>query len=138
MNTLTFPGSYTSLVKISEFVTQAARQLGFTDFDVYKIETAVDEACSNIIEHAYRQENLGEIEISVKTDPEKLTIILTDFGEPFDPKYVKEPNLSSNLTDRDNHGLGIYMMKQWMDIVEFVSLKDRNVLTLIKFVKDEI
>lgn len=136
MKTLTFPGSYSSLVKISEFVTQAAKQLDFSDFDLYKIETAVDEACSNIIEHAYGQENLGDIEISVKVNPENLTITLTDFGKPFDPKYVKEPNLSSNLADRDNHGLGIYMMKQWMDIVEFDSENDRNVLTLIKFVKE--
>ena len=136
MKTLTFPGSYSSLVKISEFVTQAAKQLDFSDFDLYKIETAVDEACSNIIEHAYGQEKLGDIEISVKINPEKLTITLTDFGKPFDPKYVKKPNLSSNLSDRDNHGLGIYMMKQWMDIVEFDSENGRNVLTLIKFVKE--
>ena len=136
MKTLTFPGSYSSLVKISEFVTHAAKLLDFSDFDLYKIETAVDEACSNIIEHAYGQENLGEIEISVNTYPEKLTITLTDFGKPFDPKYVKEPNLSSNLADRDNHGLGIYMMKQWMDVVEFETKNDRNVLTLTKFLKE--
>jgi len=136
MKTLTFPGSYSSLVKISEFVLQAAKQVGFSDFDLYKIETAVDEACSNIIEHAYGQENLGDIEISVEAEPEKLTVTLTDFGKPFDPNFVKKPNLSSNLTERDDHGLGIYMMKQWMDIVEFVSSSEKNVLTLVKFAKD--
>jgi serine/threonine-protein kinase RsbW len=136
MKTLTFPGSYSSLVKISEFVLQAAKQVGFSDFDLYKIETAVDEACSNIIEHAYGQENLGDIEISVEAEPEKLTVTLTDFGKPFDPNFVKKPNLSSNLTERDDHGLGIYMMKQWMDIVEFVSSNEKNVLTLVKFAKD--
>lgn len=136
MKTLTFPGSYSSLVKISEFVLQAAKQVGFSDFDLYKIETAVDEACSNIIEHAYGQENLGDIEISVEAEPEKLTVTLTDFGKPFDPNFVKKPNLSSNLNERDDHGLGIYMMKQWMDIVEFVSSSEKNVLTLVKFAKD--
>ncbi len=136
MKTLTFPGNYNNLVKISEFVLQAAKQLDFSDFELYKIETAVDEACSNIIEHAYGQENNGDILISVDSDQEKLSITFTDFGTPFNPKYVKEPNLSSNLSDRDNHGLGIYMMKQWMDIVNFESLPDRNILTLIKFVKD--
>ena len=136
MKTFTFPGSYSSLVEISEFVIQAAKTLGFNDFELYKIETAVDEACSNIIEHAYGQENMGDIVVAVKTEPDKIIIQLTDFGEPFDPKYVKEPNLSSNLSDRDNHGLGIYMMKQWMDIVEFENLRDRNTLTLVKLVKD--
>lgn len=137
MKTLTFPGIYSSLIEIGEFVIQSAKTLEFNDFELYKIETAVDEACSNIIEHAYGHENLGNIVVSVITDPKKITIRLTDFGEPFDPKYVKEPNLSSNLSDRDNHGLGIYMMKQWMDIVEFESFSDRNILTLVKLVKEK-
>jgi serine/threonine-protein kinase RsbW len=136
MKTLTFPGSYSSLVKIGEFVTQAAKSIGFDGFELYKIETAVDEACSNIIEHAYGQENIGDIVVSVATDLEKITITLTDFGEPFDPKYVKQPNLDANLEDRDNHGLGIYMMKQWMDVVTFDINQEKNVLTLVKHLKD--
>jgi len=136
MKTLTFPGSYSSLVKIGEFVTQAAKSIGFDGFELYKIETAVDEACSNIIEHAYGQENIGDIVVSVVTDFEKITITLTDFGEPFDPKYVKQPNLDANLEDRDDHGLGIYMMKQWMDVVIFEINQEKNVLTLVKHLKD--
>jgi serine/threonine-protein kinase RsbW len=136
METLTFPGNYSSLVKIGDFVTQAARSLGFDGFELYKIETAVDEACSNIIEHAYGQEDIGEIEVSVFTDPEKITITLTDFGLPFNPKNVKKPNLSSKLKDRDDHGLGIYMMKQWMDVVNFESQNEKNILTMVKLFKE--
>lgn len=136
MKTLTFPGSYSSLVKIGEFVTQAAKSIGFDGFELYKIETAVDEACSNIIEHAYGQEDIGDIIVSVVTDLEKISITLIDFGEPFDPKYVKQPDLDANLEDRDDHGLGIYMMKQWMDVVIFDTNQEKNVLTLVKHLKD--
>lgn len=136
MKTLTFPGSYSSLVKIGEFVTQAAKSIGFDGFELYKIETAVDEACSNIIEHAYGQENIGDIVVSVVTDLEKITITLTDFGEPFDPKYVKQPDLDADLEVREDHGLGIYMMKQWMDVVIFEINQEKNVLTLVKHLKD--
>lgn len=136
MKTLTFPGSYSSLVKIGDFVTEAAKSIGFDGFELYKIETAVDEACSNIIEHAYGQENLGDIVVSVNTDLKKITITLTDFGIPFDPQYIKQPNLESDLQDRDDHGLGVYMMRQWMDVVIFDTLKDKNVLTLVKHIKD--
>jgi serine/threonine-protein kinase RsbW len=136
MKTLTFPGSYSSLVKIGEFVTQAAKSIGFDGFELYKIETAVDEACSNIIEHAYGQENIGDIVVSVVTDFEKITITLTDFGEPFDPKYVKQPDLDADLESREDHGLGIYMMKQWMDVVIFEINQEKNVLTLVKHLKD--
>jgi serine/threonine-protein kinase RsbW len=136
MKTLTFPGSYSSLVKIGEFVTQAAKSIGFDGFELYKIETAVDEACSNIIEHAYGQENIGDIVVSVVTDLEIITITLTDFGEPFDPKYVKQPDLDADLEVREDHGLGIYMMKQWMDVVIFDTNQEKNVLTLVKYLKD--
>lgn len=136
MKTLTFPGCYSSLVKIGEFVTQAAKSIGFDGFELYKIETAVDEACSNIIEHAYGQENIGDIVVSVVTDLEKITITLTDFGEPFDPKYVKQPDLDADLEVREDHGLGIYMMKQWMDVVIFDTNQEKNVLTLVKYLKD--
>ena len=136
MKTLTFPGIYSSLVKIGEFVTEAAKSIGFEGFELYKIETAVDEACSNIIEHAYGQEGVGDIIVSVKTDPEKITITLTDFGEPFDPKYVKQPDINADLNDRDDHGLGIYMMKQWMDKVIFDAQDKKNILTLVKRLKD--
>ena len=136
MKTLTFPGSYSSLVKIGEFVTQAAQSVGFGGFALYKIETAVDEACSNIIEHAYGNENSGEIVVSVITDPGKITITLTDFGESFNPEDIKQPNLNTDLEDRDDHGLGIYMMKQWMDVVNFTTLDNKNILTLVKHLKD--
>ncbi len=136
MKTLIFPGNYSSLTKIGDFVTQAAKSLGFESFDLYKIETAVDEACSNIIEHAYGQEGKGNIEVSVAAAPDKLTITLIDFGEPFNPQNIKDPNLTGNLDDRDNHGLGVYMMKQWMDVVRFEAEPDRNILTLVKRLKE--
>lgn len=136
MKTLTFPGIYSSLVKIGEFVTEAAKSIGFEGFELYKIETAVDEACSNIIEHAYGQEGVGDIIVSVETDPKKIIITLTDFGEPFDPKYVKQPDINADLNDRDDHGLGIYMMKQWMDKVIFDAQDKKNILTLVKRLKD--
>lgn len=136
MKSLTFPGSYSSLEKIGEFVTQAAKSIGFDGVELYKIETAVDEACSNIIEHAYGPENFGEIAISILTEPKKITIVLTDYGEPFNPEYVKQPNLNTDLKKRDDHGLGIYMMKQWMDVVNFAIFDHKNILTLIKYLKD--
>ena len=136
MKTLIFPGNYSSLTKIGDFVTQAAKSLGFESFDLYKIETAVDEACSNIIEHAYGQEGKGNIEVSVNAASDKITITLIDFGEPFNPQNIKNPNLTGNIEDRDNHGLGVYMMKQWMDVVKFEAEPDRNILTLVKKLKE--
>ena len=59
MTTVIFPGRYESLSEIRDFVVEIAKIAGFQDFDLYAVELAVDEACSNIIEHAYGEENVG-------------------------------------------------------------------------------
>lgn len=133
METLKFPGKYESLVEISKFVKKIANSKGFDGFALYTIETAVDEACSNIIEHAYRGIDNGEIEISVGFNDKGLVIILKDNGQPFDPSSIKKPNLSEILDDREAHGLGLYMMKQWMDEVHFDFKENVNILKLIKY-----
>ena len=133
METLTFPGRYESLADISNFVQKIAKSNGFEGLALYTIETAVDEACSNIIEHAYGEENIGDIKISIDYNERGLVIIIRDNGQPFDPKKIKKPNLSDHLEKREDHGLGLYMMKQWMDEVHFEFTKQENVLTMIKY-----
>ena len=53
MRTAKFPASYDSLKSIGELSTQAAKEAGFDDNAVYEVQLAVDEAATNIIEHAY-------------------------------------------------------------------------------------
>lgn len=132
MESRIFPGRYDSLEKISEFIKENAKFAGFDGFTTYTIETAVDEACSNIIEHAYGNENIGDIEISVFENPTNLTIFIKDYGKPFNPKSIPKPNLSKNLFERKSNGLGLYMMKQWMDEVQFEFVNNSNILKLVK------
>ncbi len=132
MLTKEFPGRFASLCDISDYVQKAAQEAGLSDFDRYAVETAVDEACSNIIEHAYGGENKGTIECSLNTQPDCLTVVLKDRGKHFDPSLIKPPDLNCPLSARKNHGLGLYFIYQWMDDVSFTFEDDRNVLTMIK------
>jgi serine/threonine-protein kinase RsbW len=132
MHNVTFPGRYESLEKIGKFINESAQKAGFDGFSTYTIETSVDEACSNIIEHAYGNSLSGNIEISVIIEEKQMIIIIKDNGLSFDPETISQPNLSSVLDEREDHGLGIYMMKQWMDVVQYESHPDYNTLTLIK------
>jgi serine/threonine-protein kinase RsbW len=128
-----FPGNFGSLEGISEFIVEKAQKAGFSPNDVYAIQTAVDEACSNIIDHAYGGENKGEIFIKVTETKENLKIVLRDQGEPFDPENVPEPDLTSALEHRKERGLGIFFMQKLMDEVIFeFSEKRGNKLTLVK------
>jgi serine/threonine-protein kinase RsbW len=132
MTTLTFPGRFESVPVIADFVRQAAHEAGLSSFQVYAVETALDEACANIIEHAYGGENKGEIECSCLIDDKGLTIILRDHGRPFNPTIVKNPDVKSPLQQRPEHGLGLYFIRQWMDEVYFDFKPGHNTLTMLK------
>ncbi len=128
-----FPGRYENLEKICNLVTDQAIQAGFDDTAVYAIQTAVDEACSNIIEHAYGGEDRGNIDVSIYTENQCITVKLVDRGEPFDPDGIPEPDINGNLNKRKAHGLGLYFMHKLMDDVRFeFSENNGNVVTMIK------
>jgi len=134
--TLAFPGRFDSLVAIGEFVTNAAKAAGLDACAIYEVQMAVDEACSNIIAHAYGGEGRGPIECTYHIDDDGLTVILRDYGCPFDPAQASEPVLDCSLEDREEGGLGLYFMQQMMDQVRFEFTPDSgNVLTLVKYRK---
>jgi serine/threonine-protein kinase RsbW len=134
MEKRTFPGNFKSLAPISEFIVEHAQQAGFSAKAVYAIQTAVDEACSNIIDHAYGGEDFGEIDIRVMQIENGIKIVLRDEGQPFDPSEVPDPDITSPLEIRKERGLGIFFMRKLMDKVHFeFSQQEGNTLTLVKF-----
>ena len=132
-----FPGRFESLADIGAFVQSAASQTGFDSFSIYAVELAVDEACTNIIEHAYGGENLGHIEVKCEITSEGLTIILHDHGQPFRPEDIALPDVDAPLEDREAHGLGLFFMRKWMDEIHFDFSKNHG-NTLVMFKKLEI
>ena len=128
-----FPAQFESLSAIDRFVADAAGRAGFDRCTVYQIQLAVDEACSNIIEHAYGGESGEVIECSVIVATSAMTIALRDYGDPFDPRSVPEPNVEASLENRTSGGLGLYFMRHIMDDVHFeFDPKAGNLLTMVK------
>jgi serine/threonine-protein kinase RsbW len=133
MPTKTFAGQYTSLESIADFIAQAAQEAGFGSKGTYAIKLAVDEACSNIIEHGYGGENRGDICCHYQVLKDGLKITIQDWGPAFDPDEVPEPNFDVDLCDLKSRGAGLYFMKKLMDEVHFeFDTGDGNLLTMIK------
>lgn len=130
----TFPGRHDALAEIRAFVAEAAEAAGLGPSAVYKVQLAVDEACSNIIDHAYGGEGRGDIECTCRVTDEGLLIKLRDRGEPFDPDSVPKPELHGDIEERSPGGLGLYFIHNLMDEVDFTFQvdDDTNVLTLVK------
>jgi len=121
------------LVAICEFVTAAAVAAGLDEHAAYEVEIAVEEACTNIIKHAYGGEGCGDIECTCVIADDGLTVILVDRGRPFDPNCVPQPDLVTGLELRKLGGWGLYLMRQLMDEVCFEFSPDAgNVLRMVK------
>jgi serine/threonine-protein kinase RsbW len=132
--TKTFAGNYQNLAAIGEFVIKIASDQGFSSKEVYAIQTAVDEACANIIDHAYKGEDLGEIKITITSFPDRIEIFIEDTGESFAPEEVPAPDITSPLEIRKERGLGVFFIRKLMDEATFdCSSEDCNTLTLVKF-----
>ncbi|MFC2064242.1 ATP-binding protein [Chloroflexota bacterium] len=128
-----FQAKFKNLDSIREYVGNAARDAGFNDSDIYAVQLAADEACSNIIEHAYGNDESGELECSHQFDGEYLILTFKDTGCYFDPSAIPEPDLTSSLEKRQIGGLGIFLIKSLMDEVHYESLgEEGNVITLKK------
>jgi serine/threonine-protein kinase RsbW len=133
MKTVKFPGRFESLPKVGEFVRKAAISAGLNDKAVYAVQLAVDEACSNIIDHAYGGEGKGEMICSVITSKDGLTIILRDRGKPFNPQDISDPEINVPLDRLKPRGVGIYLMRKMMDEVYYeYSPNGGNILTMVK------
>src|SRR3972149_3079191 len=134
MTTVNFPGKFESLSKISKFVANAAKKAGLGDKATYAVQLAVDEACSNIIEHSYRGEGIGDIQCTCQVSDHGLTVILRDRGYPFKPEGVPEPKKNAALKNLPPRGAGLYLMRKLMDKVNFEFTADSgNVLTMVKY-----
>jgi anti-sigma regulatory factor (Ser/Thr protein kinase) len=128
-NKLIVSARFKNLKRIRRFIEKNARRAGFDEAETYKIQLAVDEACSNIIEHAYTKEDEGEIICACESDQEKITIQLVDHGQSFDPERIEPPDLQSELDDRKTGGLGLYFIRHLMDEISFKIIPEENQAT---------
>lgn len=129
-----FPARFDHLRAISVFVMDAIKESPFDERQRYAIDLAVDEACSNVIDHAYGGEDRGEIRILLDLNDKGLKITIQDDGAPFEPEDVAEPDLISPLETRCERGLGVFLIRKIMDEACWdFSIPGVNQLTLVKY-----
>lgn len=118
---------------VMAFIVEAARQAGFDDKAVAQIEISVDEACANVVDHAYEGMAPGEMEVSFHKDDRQLTITVRDWGRTFDLDSVPVPDVTAPLEERELGGLGLFFMRRMMDSLEYRSDPELgNELVMVK------
>lgn len=133
-NELIVSSSTDNLSVIRDFIRAAADKAGLSLEVIGKITLAVDEACTNVIKHAYNYSPDGEIIITATSKNSKFIITITDFGKSFNPDTIPEPNLKESIKQKRVGGLGMFLMRKLMDEVEYKSSpKKTNRVTLVKY-----
>lgn len=130
--TLVVNASTGYLAEVRNFVAEHASNFGFDDKQVSDIRLAVDEACTNIIKHAYNFDQDQSVEIKIGLKGEKLWVSLKDTGDAFDPRKYSKPDLREQMKNRKRGGVGVFLIKKLMDEVEYVKMDDANVIRMYK------
>jgi sigma-B regulation protein RsbU (phosphoserine phosphatase) len=121
------------LAEIRDAVAEACRGAGCEEPCTRDVVLAVDEACQNVIRHAYRGDPHGEIELEMSRDGERLVIYLRDFAPPVDPEAVRP----RSLEDVRPGGLGTHFIHELMDEETWLDASPGpgNVLRMVKRIR---
>lgn len=103
----------------------------------YAVNLSVDEILTNTISYAYDDDETHRIELVVRVDDGALVVVIEDDSAAFDVTAETQPELDASLSERDIGGLGLFLVHQMMDGVEYQRRDGRNVVTLTKRVAAE-
>ena len=121
----------------TECMAAIARAAGVDEQLLYQIQLAVDEVCANVVEHAYAGMEPGDMELVCSMGNGLLFIRVRDWGRGFDPEGVAVPNVEAPLEERHLGGLGLFLVRQVMDSVEFRFDDEKgNEMVMVKRLPD--
>ena len=129
---LEVPGEEKYLGQVRDFVDKVCAELNVAAKTTTSMKLAIDEACSNIVRHAYREKK-GSIQVTISAQgANNISISLTDQGESFDLNKVHVPDLRRYVATGRKGGLGLFLMNRLMDEVAYNVTASGNVLTMRK------
>ena len=126
------PGEKQRLLAVFE---NFARENNLPDHIVKSTDLALEEAITNILSYAFADKNEHTIEVQFTVARGELLIEISDDGKPFDPTKHPAPDLTIPADRRKIGGLGIHMIRQSMDSVDYQRVGPRNILKLTKRIK---
>jgi serine phosphatase RsbU (regulator of sigma subunit)/anti-sigma regulatory factor (Ser/Thr protein kinase) len=129
---VTIPAQMSYLSQVRDFIEQIGRRFKFSDKIINSFKLVVDEACTNVIRHGYRDVKGGEIILKAIIRRQSLTIVMIDQGISYDPRQATTPDLAKYIQIGKKGGLGILMMKKLMDDVQYNITSRGNELRLTK------
>ena len=124
-----------NLYEVLEFVNTELDGMGAHSELQMQISIAVEEIFSNIVHYAYHPD-VGSVAVRVTVGHE-VTIEFEDCGVPYNPLEAPPPDIDASLDEREIGGLGVFMVKNIMDEVEYRHEEGKNILIIKKGISSE-
>jgi serine phosphatase RsbU (regulator of sigma subunit)/anti-sigma regulatory factor (Ser/Thr protein kinase) len=129
---ITLPCDINEMPRLAEFVETVCERAGLTAADTMKLNLALEEAVVNVMNYAYPPGSRSEVKIEALADGRKLQFTVSDRGMPFDPTTKEQVDITLSAEERPVGGLGIHLMRTFMDNVSYERREGRNILTMSK------
>lgn len=120
------------LPTLTAFIESCGEEWQLRPEVVFNLQLALEECVTNVIMYAYPPEEQHTLQVTAELQEPELIFTIEDSGVPFDPTQVAEADTSLSAEERPIGGLGIYLVRQLMDAIEYRRDGDRNLLTLRK------
>lgn len=131
-HSITVKASTEHLARVRDFVARHASDFGFKKQDVADIRLAVDEAYTNIIKHAYKNDDRMSVDIELGYNTSEFWISLKDTGNAFDPRNYSKPDVRKKIKEKKRGGVGVYLIRKLMDDVEYHQKSGVNEIRMTK------
>ena len=134
---LVLPNDIETIPQLTEFIDSVAEEVGLEMSLTMSLNLALEEAVVNVMEYAYPEGQKGNVEIEVTADQEWMTFVIMDTGIAFDPTMKEDADTTLSAEERPIGGLGIFLVRQLMDVIDYKRQDNKNVLTLQKKLGEE-
>ncbi len=133
MKELTIEAAIENIEKVTDFINSELETLGCPLKAETQIDVAIDELFGNIARYAYNPET-GKATVRIEIEEGPLAVIITfiDNGRPFNPLEKTDPDVTLSAEEREIGGLGIFLVKKTMDMIDYEYKEGQNILKIRK------
>jgi len=131
-HSITLTNDIEQVPQLADFVDMVCEEVGFDPSIAIQMNLAIEEAVVNVMSYAYPVSTVGNVNIEAQADDDCLTFTIIDNGTPFDPTAKSEVDTTLSAEERPIGGLGIHLVRQLMDSINYERIDNKNILTLRK------
>lgn len=120
------------LLVLAEDVELFAEQTKWSPAVTMQINLVIEELIVNTINYGYSDARVGSIQITIKSTTQRIVLEIKDDGDAYNPLQNDMPDTTLEIEDRPIGGLGIFLVKNYMDTFDYAYSEGHNCMNLSK------